>query len=370
MTTTTVSSSPVLFTSNDVDVIDVDSDEGAALVRSFEPVESLAGYLPAHIEEPTVRSFQPEEMDGALQSAKVALQEQVGLAGLDFPVEVSPLFQDVGGDMMRLSLTTPTGRASPVNVVRRADTKFPFAVSRDVYRPFDVTHMGDALSPLVAEGLAAWDGCLNLRSGAVGVVRARLTMNLPGVPGDKLARQFYLCAVNSHDLTMVGHYMLTSVRPVCKNTLQMALWQSRKAGKDLRIKHCAKGEERIETAHTALRAATETARAYLEAAAMLAQYKVTDGAMRDFVENMLPSKGDKVSPQLITAREGVLTAYASQTSDGVRGTAYGAAEAFGEWSQHYRKAKSPTARMDSILFGRAADDSSRAYSYWMDQIDG
>lgn len=335
-----------------------DEDEGVALVRtSYDDPVALAGYLPAHVEA------RPQ----SLADVEAELADHVLKAGLDFTVECSPVLHDFHGNMLTAKGLTKTGRPSPFRVIRRADTGIVFAVSRNVYKPASLINMGSTLSPLVQEGLAAWDGCLNLRNGAIGIVRAKLSLDgIPMIQGDKSPRDWFLCTGTAHDLSMSSVWFLASVRPVCANTLQLAMFQAKRTGKLLKIRHTAGGDARMDAAAAALRAAADTARCYTTVASRLAQEVVTDRQFGEFVEAMLPEGERGITPQLSTSRDAVRGVYASHTTDGIRGTAYGAAEAFGEFSQHLRHAKNDAARMDSTLFGRGATESVKAYQYWMD----
>jgi len=177
----------------------------------------------------------------------------------------------------------------------------------------------------------------------------------------------YLVTVNAHDGSMPLISMVTPVRWVCKNTLNLALGKHRGI---YRIRHTGTVEGKLEAAREALGVTFEYMADFKAMADSLAKQKVVDKQVKEIVDKLWP----KTPLQVELGREGTadraFAAYhASETLEGIRGTKWGVLQAVAEFVDHELPRRQGKAvrvwdaadtRTQGILMGQQVEVKQRA----------
>lgn len=281
---------------------------------------------------------------------EVPLSEQLVRAGLDFIVETSPLFHQLNGEMI------PAGRHV---AVRNAKSGRVFTIAKNGYKPLQWSTM-DVLQPVVDAGLGRWDGILALRHGAIGVARVQLNNSIR-VPGDSSPLHLFLNVGVPHDKSLRWSAFASTVRPICENTFRMALREANESGYVLKVRHTKSADDKVATAKKVLERSMSQFSCFAAFADRAARTPMSDRQFTTVVEQLLPAK-EEVTPQLLKARDKAQELWhgGARGLVGIQGTAWAACNAIGEYADHYTRIRGDaSARVDSILFGRANDMKAR-----------
>jgi phage/plasmid-like protein (TIGR03299 family) len=209
-------------------------------------------------------------------------------------------------------------------------------------------------------------GAIFHTAGLLGTNGARFWMlaQLPTpirVKGDKSEVHPFLLASSAHDGSSPLILMDTPVRVVCQNTLNGALGgvaESRWA-----IRHTKSAQVRLSEAAEGFRKMASGLKRFEQLANVLASTKFTDRQLVATLDRVLPLPDDgKDHPRLKATRDNVarLFSYEGRGLDGIRGTGWGAWQAFTEQVDHHRTvrrsggADEKSARLESIWFGGGA----------------
>jgi phage/plasmid-like protein (TIGR03299 family) len=153
----------------------------------------------------------------------------------------------------------------------------------------------------------------------------------------------------------------TPVRVVCQNTLNGALGGA--AESRWAIRHTKSAQLRLAEAAEGFRTMAAGLRRFEEYANVLASTKFTDRQLAATLDRVLPLPDDgRPHPRVEAARDNVvrLFAYEGRGLDGIRGSAWGAWQAFTEQVDHFRTVRrtegsdQKSARLESIWFGTGA----------------
>jgi phage/plasmid-like protein (TIGR03299 family) len=292
--------------------------------------------------------------------------EALELAGLDWEVEQIPMTYEVDGNTFNVETHVQ-------NI--RSDTKTPLGVVGTDWTPFNNRGLAE-----LAEACGETDGMVRcetfgtFRGGrrVYLLVDTNSTFDLPG--GDTNVN--YLMFATGHDggFAVVG--MGTSVRVVCNNTFQWAMSSFERdlaSGKAFKFRHTTGILDRVEEAKRALKVAASGAEVYKTVAIDMANYQMTESALREFFLDAYTASYGKIPTNPKTAKEEASRRRAQERvgqwltnfSEGqgaqlksARGTLWGAFNAITEWSDHDRTVRKnknarnvDEARMESNLFG-------------------
>jgi phage/plasmid-like protein (TIGR03299 family) len=173
----------------------------------------------------------------------------------------------------------------------------------------------------------------------------------------------YLLVANSHNGSMRLTTMMTEVRVVCENTLQMALTKS--GEKALRFRHTKNAVSRMREAEDLVKGVTMTSKALQEKLEVLAHRRMTKPSLKSLIEKLFPvRKGEAdISKQAETKLIRILNLFEENDNDAipqVRGTAYNMLNAFTNFVDHESRtvktekrkgADEEVIRADSAVFG-------------------
>lgn len=175
----------------------------------------------------------------------------------------------------------------------------------------------------------------------------------------------YFALQNSHDGGGSFRGQAINTRIVCANTSRMADMSAKASGTEIVFRHTKNVKDRIEEAKQALamwRTSVDEWRVFNE---HLLTMRVTDAQREEFIERFVPApEAAIVSKRVLTnienARGDLRTIFASETSEGVKNTAYGLVQGAVEYSQWFRstRGKSDQDRAEN-LFRRSFLDRDR-----------
>ena len=215
------------------------------------------------------------------------------------------------------------------------------------YHPIQNEAHAEFLNTLVDESGAHFDTAGALDGGR----KVFITMQLPGhiKVGGVDQVDMYLAAVNSHDGSLPFTIMVTPVRIVCQNTLNLA-WQG--ASSAVKLRHTRRaGESIVARARETL----DLSFAYLDnfqtEAEQLINTTMTQLQFEEIIQEAFGADED-ASAGVITRKDKVLDEMAelfadAYTQDGIRDTAWAGLNTLTEWADHYAPVQS--------------DDTRRAY---------
>ena len=167
--------------------------------------------------------------------------------------------------------------------------------------------------------------------------RVFVTMEMPNetsvAGGDRI--QMYTLITTSHDGTAPVEALITPVRVVCQNTLNMAL---RNHVRRVKVRHTAKVNERLAEAARVLGAVGEYEAAFVAACDRLAAKKMGSAEVEEFLAALFPIKDEPGIPQQVITRATnkreevkALIQFSPNIDDSLRNTAYGAWQGYTEW---------------------------------------
>ena len=288
--------------------------------------------------------------------------QAIGLAGLDWLVEqwpVSAVAPDGWG--------TVTARDFVANV--RTDTKGVLGVVSKKYRPFQNAEAFAFADAVVGEGDAHYETAGALRSGRRVWMLLKLPDELRAGPEDRI--QPYLLVYNTFDGSSCLRALLTSVRVVCQNTLNLALGHAR--GEGVTIRHRGDLQGRVEDARRTLGLVQRRLKAFGQEIEVIKSIPMANGRLARYFDGLLPPLGEKASDKERSNRLRTLDQlHANFSNDlntlpGMRGTLWAAFNAVSEWADHERRfrGKNDLARrenrLDSVWFGTSNDLKQSAW---------
>lgn len=282
---------------------------------------------------------------------------------------------DTGEPMPDVFASVRTLRDGTRNVVGKVGPQFTF------FQPADRITWA---APIVDAAQATLDTGGSLKNGARLFLSFRIGASDPVeiVPGDPVVS--HLVIAGGYDGLLAEHVMLTPVRPVCQNTLSMAI--NSKATKLLRVKH----SRQVHAAMTEIREIIDLAnrefKATCEQYQSLAQKQVNVKDLESYVRKVFrvtPPKStsmahnapeDSLTTNEDTGTQGkriftnILPLFESgrgNTMEGVRGTWWAAYNAVTEYLTHER-GNNLDNRLDSLYFGQGASLSRKALDLAME----
>jgi phage/plasmid-like protein (TIGR03299 family) len=283
--------------------------------------------------------------------------EMLEAAGLDWEVVKTPLLTRLPNHAI---VDVPRSFA----IVRTSDWS-PLGVVGASYVPVQNREAFDWTDALVDSGEAKYETAGSLFGGR----RVWASMEIPEgveIEGDKT--RLFILVVNSHDGSLPVTALLTPVRVVCNNTLNLALSGARRS---FRIRHIGEINGKIAAAREAL-GITFSYRARFEAEAkLLAAKKVSLSQVEKVLKETFPLPptvaADPEKAAAATWAQVMELYRTSPTVEQFYGSAWGVLQAVSEYLDHVveyrgRRWGSADVRMDSILWGPSAEKLAKAHA--------
>lgn len=245
-------------------------------------------------------------------------------------VRTSPAFTIVDGKRIQMAGRNAVVRDNPVN---KGQIDFLGDVG-DSYKIIQNEDHAGFLNTLVDESGAHFDTAGALYGGR----QVFLSMRLPGHIniGGVDPVENYIAAINSHDGSMSFTLMVTPVRIVCANTLNLAFQNKSNV---FRIRHTSGVQNYLGQAREALDFSFKYLDGFQEQAERLINTTLTQAQFEEIIEREFGA-GDDASQAAQTRAdkriEEMQELFAeAQTQDGIRDTAWAGLNALTEWADHF-----------------------------------
>jgi phage/plasmid-like protein (TIGR03299 family) len=277
--------------------------------------------------------------------------DAIKLAGLDWPVELRPLYLSDGRKVEANAVVRTTDNAI---LGHHVGTSFKPLQNAEAFAWFD---------PFIQSGECSFETAGSLRSGSRVWILAQLNRTpLEVAPGDTV-RKFLLLS-HSHDGTLAVRIGLTPIRVVCANTLALA--HNSEASQMIRIRHTSGMHAALENVWEIVNTANAAFEATAEQYRKLANTKIVNRVdLRKYVIKVL---------KLTEQKDGTLTArsantlaavmenvYAGrgQSLESIRGTWWSAYNGVTEYLSHQR-GRSDDTRLNAAWFGESVNLNATA----------
>lgn len=284
---------------------------------------------------------------GSVVSTAQTSEDAIGLAGLNWGVELRKMYADDGkGGQSEVAGSFATCRN---------DTNAVLGVVGNWYKPFQNAEAFDFMDTIVGEKLAMFETAGALRGGRRVWMMARLPREVRAA-GDDVIHP-YVLLTNSHDGTSGLRIIPTSVRVVCQNTLNLALGRAGQS-EGLTIVHTASLEARVADARRKLGIISARFDRFDGQVQQLVRRRMTTAELGTFFAKLVADRSEKQQLKLIERFSANLHNERNEMT-GIKGTAWAAYNAVSEWADHEIAVRGDSereqadARCNSIWFGTA-----------------
>lgn len=290
------------------------------------------------------------------------------LAGLDWEVEKRKLYT-------MDKATGLTREISAWGIFRRTDDEFFGSVGAS-YTPIqNKTAFAFVDALLEAENGAHFESAGALGNGA----RIWCMANIPAeirIRGTEDVTKPYLLFTTSHDGSGAAAAKISTVRVVCRNTLNAALSSG---GAAMKVYHTVNGNQRLDEARKLMLSAVSDAKSLEEKFNLLAERRMTKNSMLDVLRALFPEPAADAADSTKNRRERivlkVLEIFDRNDQNAIpeiRGTAWAMLNAYTNYIDHERDnlrvrdgSTIEVARAESAMFGTGADAKSEAFEMIM-----
>lgn len=308
--------------------------------------------MPACVETMMFAGERPWHGLGTSVEGEQTSEKAIVAAGLDWTVKLSPVAAALDGKFSPISNDFKA-------VVRSSDEKI-LGIVGNRYRPVQNKAAFDFFDSVVGDKLAMYHTAGSLNGGSRIWILAKLPEDMVLANGEKIEK--FLLFTNTHDGSSPIRMLLTPVRVICANTLNMALSGGRNEG--VSIRHTSSLEAKIQEAKRALGFATEYYKEFEQVANSMLLTPFTEAQMKNVVANMFPvDDGAPVPTRTQNNRDLVMDLFkgAGKGMDTIKNTAWGAYQTWTEYADHHRGTRvseggnARESRLNSIWFGSSAE---------------
>lgn len=272
-------------------------------------------------------------------------------AGLDWTIQRSPV-QFMNGSMH----TWPQNE-----VLYRSDTNDPLAVVSNRYNVVQPQEVLEFFRDLVSEHGFKLETAGSLKGGRRIWALARTGFDGEVVINDRV--NSYLLLVTSCDGGLATTAKFTSVRVVCKNTLQMGMWSASETGTTVKVRHSTVFDPTAVKGNLGLNANIVYDQ-FMGKMKSFAEKSLSGQAATEVIERLFASSGSANLP--VRETRGFKTvmqlfngAGKGSTMDGVAGTGWGLVNAVTEYADFHIRARNQDNRLNSAWFGEGANLKDR-----------
>ena len=235
-----------------------------------------------------------------------------------------------------------------LKVCLRDDTWAPLGYASDAYVPIQLTDLAEVWTRAMGDHPVNWETVISLFGGKRIVAVAKIPdgWTIAGEP-----HVLYLTATTSFDSSSNAEWGLTVVRPVCWNTLSMALgeWRGNTKGitlagddvelgegtKAVRVRHRGNVVAKLDKVAGVFERAFAACNGYKEKAEKLAATRISLQDARDILAQVIEGESDRAAKM----REDVMALAwggVGQRNTDKAGTAYGLLQGTTEYVDHHR----------------------------------
>lgn len=269
-------------------------------------------------------------------------EEALQLAGLDWDVEVGPIY---GPDMQPI----PDRRS----IYRTLDNKV-LGVCSPGYKPFSNASGIQWLDSLLADDVLTYDAAGSLFSGKRVFISARMREDMRIADEDY---RTYLLLVLHHDANGAIKVIHTDVRAVCNNTVERAMHNGQQMAK---IQHTINLDINLEQARQVLKISTEQSRNFKEFMERAALVKVDSKQEKKIAEVIFGSLDEEMPKVKANAVELFKTIYEAEQPLNGR-TAYSLVQAATGYIDHGRRYMGDSTKRLENRFASLVDPSGSGY---------
>lgn len=284
-----------------------------------------------------------KKVDHLLTSA-----EAIEAAGLNYQVEKAPIFLGDGTEIKDQYATVRMDTKQPLGVV---GSKYTVLQNKDAFSFFDAVVS-------VKEAMYETAGALGIGE------RIWLLAKLPGyikTVGEDITNK-YLLLTNTHDGSGSVQVMLTPIRVVCQNTLNVGMQAGTHKSK---IRHTFNMGMKVEEVRKTLGLIQQQFTIFEQATQKLATIELTNEALDSYLRKSLSiGKDEDNSTRAKNILEEVSQLFLNGKGadlPGAKGTAWGAFNAIVEYVDYKRGGDNQEKRTASLLFGSGANIKQKAF---------
>lgn len=250
-------------------------------------------------------------------------------------------------------------------LVRGDDGRF-LAIVGENYGVVDFADMAEAVMTAAGREAVFSTGGLLGRNGERGWLMGELGAPIR-VKGDRSEIRRYFTVTSAHTGNSSVHVLNNATRIVCANTLGAALGE--RGGYHASIRHTKNAAERVRDAAVAFRNLNAGFEKFGQLANLMAETRFTTRQMQQTVDAIFPTpEAAKASSRLVEKREKLMSLWAGEAAgmEGIKGTAWGALQAWTEFADHHTTVRAlpdrtaSSARLESIWFGGGAELKQKA----------
>lgn len=264
----------------------------------------------------------------------VDTEEAIKIAGLDWEVLPTPIYADLADGR----------RATNSNLLAqvRSDTGKILGVVSERYETIQNTERFAFMDSLLDSDAAKWHTAGVLREGRQVWMLAKLDLDVRIAGLEEELTNMYLLLSDGTEGLSALKVAVTPVRVVCMNTLRIALDSS---PRQWTARHTASLRDKMDLANQTLKLSRAYAQRFEEVGTQLVNTKMTPASFKAFLGQLVPLTAGAVATDrswknTMEKRDAIDSIY--RTSDdlaNLRGTAWGALQAVGEWSDWARTSR-------------------------------
>lgn len=290
---------------------------------------------------------------GQVRESWTSLDEVLTDAGLDWEVEKRPLFwgqypeSKMGMDKLDVGQNWATVRINPDG------SEIGLGTVGRIYLPFQNREAFKFLQDVTEQGEMWFRTAGMLSRGSLVFISMELGAELVIDPeGIADAVKKYVTFTNRHDGKGKITAHVSPTRVVCANTLD---WSLQGATSFWSAVHSLGARDKVEEARRELKLANAYYDKFKADADDLFKTSMSNDEFQRFLAEVVfpaaETDSERIKKQAVADREAVTELYlASKTTDGVRGTRWGAAQAFTEFVDHRQAVRVPKSlRVDTAL---------------------
>jgi len=291
-----------------------------------------------------------------LQECKT-LEEAMIVSGLDWDVIEKPLY---------LAEDVPvTSHKAIVNSLNND----VLGVVGSGYHPLQNIEAFRFFDNILESGAAVLEVAGSFRGGKRVWVQAKLNNSTQDVVKNDPVES-YLCLYNAHDGSLAVGIMFTPKRLVCANMLQLAIEAAEKQQlRNVRIRHTSGMEEALKVTKQAIDVSRKTFDFTVEQYKLIQRKQLPIDGVRNYVREIFEVEKEDKDPRCVSIIEENHETGRGSDIVGVRGTYWGAFNAFTEWLDHQR-GKSEEKRLDSSMFGNSSKLRHKAFDIALAKASG
>lgn len=313
--------------------------------------------MSANIESVMWSGEKPWHGLGREVSGLMTAKEAIEAAGLNWRVEMQPMFVE-GGLNMDSGAPNMELAEGVQAVVRQTDHKV-LGVATERYEPIQNEDQFGFFDAIVQDGRAKYETAGALNGGRRVWMLAKLPDDImvkaSKTLNDKIEKYVFLSS--SHDGSGSLRMAMTNQRIVCSNTEKMAL---RAAGKDgITIRHTKTAKGRMSEAVRAWKVVEEYNKRFEENCNILASTSFSFDQMKELAAEMFPSTGEDVSTRSENNRQTLVQLFDSGKGNHGESAwdAYNSITEYADWHRSTRVTGDSSAneqRFTSTMFGSGA----------------